>query len=355
MPRRRQHQATDAAQAASEAARVLQQRAQEVKQDEPVEKVPQSEEVSKDWVPPKRDDTHKRMMEEILSTRPNAEPKKEEPDTPQEEVKAEEPKAEEAPAEVPAEAPAVEMVKVKIDGEEQEVEKDIVEAHGGVRAYQIHMAAENRLKKSNEVLAENRKFQAAMLQMLQQMQEAQKPKAPEVTDDQFIASKLDQIRFGTPEEGAKAWLEIQQRQSKPVDPQAIIEQATNKFNHDMAVREFDKEFSDVVSNPMLLKLVVAERNEQIPQLRGPVDWHKFYRDIGNKVRSVIGKPTSGLMTTSTASGTPSQQSEKEVRKAAVAVNLPSSAVRAAPPKEEKPETRDDILRDMRVKRGLPVD
>lgn len=166
---------------------------------------------------------------------------------------------------------------------------------------------------------------------------------------------MDTIRFGTPEEAAKAQLEILQRVQKPLDQNALIEHASNKFRHDQAVTQFDTEFQDVVSNPMLLKLVVALRNERIPQLKGSVDWNHFYRAIGNEVRSITGKPTSSTAVQSTTSGIPSQQSDKEAKKAAVATVLPTSSARAELPKEEKPETRDDMIRSMRKRRGLPVD
>ena len=352
---RRQHQAEEAAKAASDAARVLQQRQQEVRSETVRTEPPE------DWTPPKRNDTHSRSLEEIAASReamrkaeePVEEPKPEPKAEPQVEPKAEpeakaEPKVE--PEKTEPEKPAEpEKVRVKVDGEEEEVLKSVVDEHGGVRAYQIQRAAENRLKKTNEVLAEIRKAQA---EILAAHQAAQKPKEPEVTEDQFIASKMDAIRFGTPEEASRAWLEIQKRQSKPVDTNAIIEQATNRFMHDQAVREFDKEFQDIVVNPLLLKLVVSLRNERIPQQRGPVDWQKFYRDIGNEVRGVVGKPTSSPA--STTSGTPSQQSDKETRKAEAAVTLPAGSSRAELPKEEKPETREDMLRNLRKSRGLPV-
>ena len=353
---RRQHQADDAAKAASDAARVLQQRSQAVK-EEPVERVPEAhEEKPEDYVPPRRySEQRSEMMEDIVSRRPRAEP----------EVIEAKPEAKpepEKPAEVVEEAPVAavepettpELVRVKVDGEEYDAPKEDVDAVGGVRAYQIQKATENRLKKSNDVLAENRKFQAEMVEVLRSLKEVGKPKEPEVTDDQYITERIDKMRFGTPEESALALREIQSKLYKPVDPNAIIEQATNRFKHDQAVSQFDQEFQDIASNPLLLRLVVSLRNERIPQQKGPVDWLNFYRAIGNEVRSVAGKPTSQPVVQSTTSGTPSQQSDKEARKAAAAVVVPTASARAAPPQEEKPETRADVIRGMRQKRGLPV-
>ena len=353
MARRSQHQAKDAAQAASDAARVLQQRGQEAKQ-EVVERVPEepvSKEPPEDYVPPKRYADHRaEMIEEMVESRnPKAvEPQVEPEPKPGPEAKVEPEVAPEAPVEV-VEAPKT--IRAKVDGEEFDAQADEVEAYGGIKAFQIAKAAENRLKKSNEHLAEIRKAQAEMLEQARQA----KPKEPEITDEQLIVSKLDAIRFGTPEEGAAAFREILSKAHKPIDANAIIEQAANRIKHDQAVTQFDTEFQDITSNPLLLRLVVSLRNERIPQQKGQVDWGTFYRTIGNEVRSVSGKPTSPAVPQSTTSGHPSQQSDKEARKAANVVNIPTSAARAAPPQEEKPESREDVLRDMKKTRGLPVD
>jgi hypothetical protein len=351
MARRSQHQAEEAAKAASEAARTLQKRGQEVK-----EQVPSNpdREPPEGWEPPKRNDTRLRMVEEIVASRPKQEPAPEPEEKVEPEVKAEEkpepaPEATVEPVEAPVEAPKT--VKAKVDGEELEASVEEVEASGGIKNWQIQKAAENRLRKANEALAEIRRTQA---ELAERAKEALKPKEPEITDDQFITERVDRIRFGTPEESAQALKEIMARSNKTVDPNKIIEQATGKFFHDQAVRQFDSEFQDLVTNPDLLDLIVVKRNKKLAQLQGaPADWAKFYRDIGNEVRSIVARPTSQA-TQGTTSGTPSQQS-KEERKAAATVSVPASAARVAPPKEEKPETRADILKDMRKKRGLPVE
>jgi hypothetical protein len=177
---------------------------------------------------------------------------------------------------------------------------------------------------------------------------------PQQSDEQFIAEKMDIVRFGTKEEAAKALLEIQQRgQPKALDPQAIIQQAANKIKHDQAVAEFDKEFSDVATNPLLLKLVVALRNERIKEAKGPIDWGNFYRTIGQEVRGVAGRQSQSASAPAKTASNPSQQSEKEARKASI-VNLPTAGSRAEQPKEEKPETREESLNRMRRARGQPA-
>lgn len=362
MSRRSREAAERAAQDASEAARLLQQRGQEAKAEKAEE--PPAEKAEIRTVIP-RNEPRRLAMEEIeardLRTKgldlpgiqPEPQPEKvEDPAPPKPEdmlqggkfTPAPPTEPEEKPAE-PAAPPQPELVKVKVDGEEFDVPKAEVDEAGGVKLYQLQRAAENRLKKANEALAEAKRT-------LAESAKPREPEKPKETDEQFIASRVDAIRFGTPEESAAALKEILARTNKPIDQSVIVEQAINKFNHDQAVREFDKEFAEIVTNPLLLKLTVTLRNERIGQLQGPVDWSNFYRTIGNEVRSVLGKPSQPASAPVTG-GTPSPGSDKEARKASI-VNLPTAAARAELPKGDKPETREDILNEMRRARGQPV-
>jgi hypothetical protein len=102
---------------------------------------------------------------------------------------------------------------------------------------------------------------------------------------------------------------------------------------------------------MHLKLIVALRNERLQQGH-PGDWNHFYRSLGNEVRAVMPKQSQQSVTQKTPDST-SQASDKEERKSSI-VNLPQAAARAALPEEPKPETRADILNQMRKTRGLPT-
>lgn len=284
-------------------------------------------------------------------------PKAAEP-TPEAPVPAAEPVAAAEPAaEAPVAAPAPKTVRVKVDGEEFDAPQEEVDAYGGVRPYQIAMAQERRLRKTNDGLAEIKRMLA------EGGSRSAQPSAPQQTDQQFIESKMDIVRFGTPAESAAAWLEIQQRtQPKALDAHTIIEQATSKIRHDDAVGKFDREFSDVVTNPILLEAVISIRNKRLAQLpKGqPVDWDNFYRTIGNQVRSAVPARQSqpAAAPQAATSGTPSQAtSEREVRKASI-VNLPTASARAELPKEDKQlspdEARKEAILAMKKSRGIPT-
>lgn len=251
----------------------------------------------------------------------------------------------------PEQAPTIEYVRVKVDGEEFDAPKAEVEEAGGIKAYQRDKAAENRLQRANEALAEAKRIQAQMAQM------TAKPAEPVISNDEFIAQRLDAIRYGTPAEAAKALTEIQQRSAPPqVDQQAVIQQAVTQMNYLGAVKQFTSEFNDLTQDPDLMMIIekkAANGISQLPPDKSMVDWTEFYRKIGNEVRLKFNRPNQPQteVTGKTTGHTSQVSPDKEARKASI-VNLPTAAARAEVPKESKPETRADTLAEMRRSRGI---
>ena len=195
-----------------------------------------------------------------------------------------------------------------------------------------------------------------MQETLAQFARQQMPKEPEVSDAQFIASKLDAIRFGTPEEGAAALLEIQQRSNPRIDQNMLINQAITHMGYQSAVKQFNEEFKDIVSQPELREWVLFKahsRMAQLPPDKSQVDWSDFLRRIGNEVRNVVGKPSQPASVPQTTGTTSMVSSDREERKSSI-VNLPTAAARATPPEETKPETREESLNRMKKARGIQI-
>ena len=146
-----------------------------------------------------------------------------------------------------------------------------------------------------------------------------------------------------------------EKQGKPaIDQETTVRMVMDQITHNEAVKNFDKEFADIGTSPLHLKLVVALREERLSKQGHPGDWTNFYRSLGNEVRAVMPKPSQQGVTPKTVDTT-SQTSDREARKASTVVSLPQAASRAAVPEESKPETRDDVLNSMRKKRGLPLE
>lgn len=358
MSRRTEGAASRAAEAATEAARTLAARSHEARAERAADTEPAAEEVKIEKQAPvervealKNERPHVKAMDDIIKRR-GLEPE------PEEAAPATTPAPEAAAAPQPdavATPEAPKTVRVKVDGEEFDAPADEVEAAGGVKSFQMQRASENRLKKANETLAESRRIADLVLRQAP----PPAPEKPKESDADFIAARMDVIRFGTPQEAASAQLEILQRTQQKFDPDALTQRAVAQFNHDIAVKEFDKEFQDLVTNPIRLRTVVALRQEalerhKIEKPNQPVDWNSFYRTIGNQVRSAFGGQSQPAAAPAAASGTPSPQPDKEARKASI-VNLPTAAARAEAPKEEKPlspeEERKQAIAELRRSRG----
>jgi len=251
--------------------------------------------------------------------------------------------------------PAVKTIRVKVDGEEFDAPEDEVNEAGGIKAYQRERASDNRLKKTNEALAEAKKTQAALIQFLQQQAATQAPAAPQQSVDEFIQQQVDVIRFGSAEESAAALKAVLDKTTQKVDQNQIIGQAISVMQQQAAESAFVQEFSDIVHNPLLLKLIINMKDERIKSNQGTQDWNTFYRSIGNEVRGAIGRPnqspTSSEQSSTTTGSTSTGTSDKEARKASI-TNLPTAAARAVLPEADKPETRESILQQMRKSRGI---
>jgi hypothetical protein len=155
---------------------------------------------------------------------------------------------------------------------------------------------------------------------------------------------------------------------QPLNAEAVRAGAVMDIRRQTAVEGFREEFADVAANPALMTFASALENAKLAQiaragtLNDPraaqqFDWKQFYRMIGNEVRGATARPSQPPSSPAAVIPTPSHPSgpsEKEARKASI-VNLPTAAAaRAEPPKEDKPETREETLNSMRKKRGLPT-
>jgi hypothetical protein len=226
-----------------------------------------------------------------------------------------------------------------VDGQDYDVSPDEIAAAGGERTWRIQKAAENRLEQAKEALAEIQRLKSTA-------------ETPKQAPDDFVKQKLEVMKWGTPEESAKAFQELMDaRQAKPIDQNEMVNQVADRIRHDDAVRQFDKEFSDIAVSQDYLDLVMTKRNRRLAKGH-PGDWNNFYRSIGNEVRAIMPKQ-SQQAGSQKSPDTPSQLTEKEERKSSI-VNLPQASARAAVAEEPKPETRADVLNAMRKKRGLPI-
>jgi len=246
----------------------------------------------------------------------------------QEEPPKEAPPQEEPPAEPIASEPAKpEFVTVKVDHEEIQVPKEEVDKAGGVDIYQMKTAYAKRLKELNELTA-------AAKQQLRQQQEP--PPAPQPNQAEVLKQKADELVFGTDEQRIKAYQELRQPATIPVE--AIAENVSRRIEWGNAVKNFAKTNADLLQDRDVQAIALAREAEftQAIQASGrwPSDFNKFYEDLGTNLRMKFGKPA--------AVDTKTRQEKKE------AIAEPKTASGRVPsPPETKPKSVAEIVEEQR--------
>ena len=260
------------------------------------------------------------------------------------------PGAEPAQAAAPAVAPQPETVDVIVDRQHFTVPKADVDAEGGIVAYQINRAAENRLRKAAELARQNAEAAAVLHAKLN-------PPAPQKSVDDLIKEKIQIIQFGAPDEAAAAYKEIFAAQQQPAqDPAKLKQEAVEAVFEHMAAQSFIQRNQDILNNRTVAQLALLTQNDMIAQQGRPQDWNKFYETLEGQLRNTLGKPSpvrQAVATQTTPQPTSGTVADKEARKASI-VALPVASARAQAPEEQKPKTREQVLADMRRARGQPV-
>ena len=333
-------------QARAEAAGAQADAIAEAIQNEVVEEVAQS---SADSGPAPKADHSARlaMLDEVRKARESEE--NEEPTHEAEPPAEAEPAAEAEVSPQPEAAAAPEVVRVKVDGEEFDVPKTDVDAHGGVAAYQINRAAEKRLAKAKEI---EQQTSATMLKLQQMLQPVP---APQRSVDELIKEKISQVQFGSPDEAAQAIKDIMSAsQPQAIDPAKLRQEAVDEVFRRMAAEQFVQRNVDILGSRTFAQLAILAETDMLREQGKPSDWNKFYASLEGNLRMQLGKPTiAATSMQQTAQPTSGSVADKEARKASI-VALPVASARAALPEEPKPKSREQVLADLRRSRGQPV-
>jgi hypothetical protein len=241
-----------------------------------------------------------------------------------------EPEKETAEAEKPATQVEEKMITVKVDGQEMQVpESQVIEA--GIRYVQKDKAADRRLDEATR--------------LLRTAQEAATPKKEEKPlPDMDEAELANRIRNGTDEEAQEAMRILKGReQATPEEvAQAVEGRVLMKIDHQNAISWFQNEYKEIVSDPYLLNIAIAEE----ARLRGNGDVRPFkevYQDVGDSIRKKLQEWKGGKPSVSTSTS-------KQERKSEI-TNLPAASVRQQPKEQPKPKTAAQTIEDMRKARG----
>lgn len=237
---------------------------------------------------------------------PEAEPQPNEPDEP-----------EEQPA--PEQAQPEDLEVIIVDGKEVKVKRDqLIEA--GKRTLQKESAADRRLQEASETLRRAQAYERQAMQGRSSPDTAQETQMPS-------SDASNEDGRSTPEQ------------------RAIVREELWLSRADEAKDKFQTEFSDIVQDPLAMRLVVQLENERLATLAQqgtPLtgDPWKAYEEHGKKVREWLGKskPTA-----------PAVSEDKTERKRGT-VTVVGSGARLPTPQPKKPLTPSESIEQMRLAR-----
>jgi ribosomal protein S30 len=232
--------------------------------------------------------------------------------------------ADKAPVEVVADAPApvvvpeVRKVKVKIYGQEEEVDLEKLIEHGK-RDYQKDRAADIKLQEAARRLRQIEEYEARVMrapsQDAPQQDATPQQDAPKETDDE----RTERI---------------------------VYNRETLRARED-----FDTKFPEIASDQFLMNMAAQLEQQRLDTARAlgePFgDPFKAYREHGETIRKWIKQfqPAQTVVT-----------SEEKAERKRTIVAVPAASAKAPAPKEEKPQTASEIIAEMAAARkaGRPA-
>jgi len=250
------------------------------------------------------------------------------------------------------------LVTIVVDGEERQVPKSKIYEQG-VRTLQKESAADKRLaeaadrvRQADEYAAKTLSQIEARLRAAEQNQNNGVPLSKEQDVDvktrarKIIASILD----GTEEEAADALAEAIQGRSDPTpqfDAGQLVEQTTvnveRRINHANALREFRRNYSDIVEDPQLFNMADRE-TLKVHQEHPEWEVSDILTEAGTRVRNWVASKVPQVAPSDI------ERADKLARKSVID-NPKAASARAPQPVEEKPPSRSDVVASMRKARG----
>lgn len=241
---------------------------------------------------------------------------------------------EEKASTVLADSTKEDYITVKVDGHEKQVLRSQV-LDAGIRAVQKESAADRRLEEATRRLREVQAREQQIEEFLKHQSQ------PSVQDAAEIARR---IRMGSDEEAIQAISALAGREQ--TTPDKIVTEVERRVFDTIqarsAVEKFQSEFSDILSDPYLTQLAVAEDARMLAG-GDTRSYAERFTEIGNTLRNKLREWKGGKADVVVSA-------DKQERKAGI-TNLPSASMRQPAPEQTKPKTPADIIEEMRKRRG----
>lgn len=243
--------------------------------------------------------------------------------------------------------------EVTVDGQKVKVKgSKIIDA--GFRTFQKETAADYRLQLATSMLDEARKTAAQAQPPAQAGAQPQAPAAGAVQIDD--AQLAEAIQFGTKEQAAEALKLLRQKDPTTVNmeglQQFMAQQLPGIVNGQLAFREaanFAKtEYGDLLADPYLKELFLMREDtlRKAGDQRPPAE---LYKAIGDDIRTHFNRPKAAAPTSHPQPQSMAQR--KEAKANAPAAPRLAAARLEAGADAAKPKTAQDIIAQMRVRRG----
>lgn len=228
-------------------------------------------------------------------------------------------------------------------------------------------AADYRLQLATQTLEAARRQAEAIAKPIPQGTAAA-PAAPAVTPESTLSDEklAEMLQFGGQEQAAKAIAELRKRSAPAVtleDVKRLLAEETPRItSHEMAFQEATRfaktEYADLLADPYLARLFYTEE-DRLRQAGNIKPYDELYREIGDGLRKHFNRPKPTGATPPAASPTrqaaaapvPTVAQRQAAKAAAPAAPRLASARLEGGGQEQKPKTREEIIKQMQESRG----
>jgi len=257
-------------------------------------------------------------------------------------LSTDEPPAPQPLTEEPAPQPLPQMVKLKINGSE------------------VEMPLEEALARAQKVSAADQYLEEAVRLRTAQAAPPPAPVAPGPTAAEVEAQSLAErralaraIQMGTEEEAVAAIAKLQSSSERPTITMDTVSRTIDerlKFN--TAIDWFNKEYSDLKSDPQLNRMVL-EADAALLRQGDTRPYAERYKAVGDAVRSWKDNLIKTATKTTTTAPVASLEAKRAAKAAAPAAPVAANVRAAGAPQEEEDESPSQVIAAMAKARGGP--